>query len=167
MQLSPAVTSSPPSRRRRLILTLASVGGLGYLPLAPGTWGSLAGLPLWALLAPWSLGEQVAAVAALTAFAVWVSQRAEAHYGRHDVQHIVIDEVVGMLTTTLGVPFSLAQLLPAFLLFRLLDAGKPGPIGWIDRHLGGGWGVVLDDTAAGLLGCALLHGVCWLLGGWW
>jgi phosphatidylglycerophosphatase A len=152
---------------QRLVLLGASCGGLGYLPLAPGTWGSLAALPLWWAMASWPWGQQLAAVTLLTALSIWISGRAEALYRSHDVQHIVLDEVAGMLTCALGVPFVGPQIAVAFVAFRVLDAGKPWPICWVDRQVPGGAGVVLDDTLAGLIGCAAMHGAAWLLGGWW
>ena len=99
--------------------------------------------------------------------AIGVSHAAERAYGRHDVGHIVIDEVAGMLVTAIGVPFAWPEVLAAFALFRLLDAVKPPPINWFDAHVPGGLGVVLDDVVAGLIACGLLHGAARLLGGWW
>jgi phosphatidylglycerophosphatase A len=155
------------SCRDRWVLMGTSVLGLGYLPVAPGTWGTLGALPLYWLLSGTSVGIAVAATAALTAAAVALSGRAEAIYGGHDVQHIVIDEVVGLLWAVVAVPWRLPQIVAAFVLFRLLDALKPWPIRVIDRQVGGGLGVVLDDVAAGMVACALLHGARFFWGGWW
>jgi phosphatidylglycerophosphatase A len=163
--LSPLTAHLP--LRQRLILFLSSSGGLGYLPLAPGTWGSLMGLPLWWAMAQWPAGQQAIAVGVLTILAILISGRAEAIYKSHDVQHIVIDEVVGMMTTGLLVPFAWPQVLVGFGLFRLLDAAKPWPICLIDRRMPGGAGVVLDDTLAGFFACGLLHAAHHFLGGWW
>ncbi len=162
-----AVPAAARSSLDQVVLTLSSAFGLGYLPLAPGTWGTLGALVLWwpmaALPTPWFAGATVVA----TLFAILIADRAEAIYGGHDVQLIVIDEVVGLLATVIGVPFRWPQILAAFVIFRLLDAFKPPPICYFDRHVGGGLGVVIDDTVAGLLGCALLHGARFYLGGWW
>jgi phosphatidylglycerophosphatase A len=147
---------------------LATVGGLGYLPLAPGTWGSLAGLPLsWAL----ARCQPVAALAgalAVTAVAVAVAERAEGAFAtRHDASQVVIDEVAGMAWTLLWLPPTWGWSLLGFGLFRLLDATKPGPIGWLDRRVHGGLGVVLDDVAAGALAWALLQAARpWLRFAW-
>ena len=151
----------------RAVLAITSVLGLGSLPLAPGTWGTLAALPLWyglSALPPWPF---VGACAAVTALAIAVSDRAEKIYGGHDVQHIVIDEVAGMLCTVVAVPWRWPQVVVALALFRLLDAAKPWPIRWFDQHVPGGLGVVIDDVVAGGIGCAMLHGAAWLHGGWW
>lgn len=154
----PGASRRPLSVTDRAVLTLTSAFGLGYAPLAPGTFGTLAGLPLWWTMADFTLPTFTAVVAAACAAACWLSGRAEEIYGAHDVQRIVLDEVVGLLCAAIGVPFHPSTALAAFVCFRLLDACKPGPIGWVDARVMGGTGVVLDDVAAGLLTCALLHG---------
>lgn len=150
-----------------LTLACSSGLGLGYMPMTPGTFGTLLALPLWACMAAWSIPIFALTTALLIIFSMWIAGRAEAIYGEHDVGRIVIDEVVGMLVTVVGVPFAWSHVLTAFLLFRVLDIVKPPPIGWFDRKVSGGVGVVLDDVVAGLIGCALLHGARWLHGGWW
>jgi phosphatidylglycerophosphatase A len=147
------------SHQKNMFTWIASAGGLGYLPKAPGTWGTLAGIPLWYLLKDVSLGVYLASLAVLCAVACAVSEKVERMYGLHDVQWIVIDEVVGFLCTVIAVPWGVWQVCVAFAVFRVLDMFKPYPISWIDRHVKGGVGVVMDDVAAGLVGCALLHGV--------
>ncbi len=153
--------------RRRVVLLLSSALGLGYLPRAPGTWGTLAALPIWWLIADlpwWQAGLITVGVAG---GAIWVADAAERLYGAHDVQRIVIDEVAGMLVTAFLVPFRWPEVLVAFVLFRLFDMTKPPPIRQLDQKVQGGFGVVLDDLAAGVLASLLLHGARWLLGGWW
>jgi phosphatidylglycerophosphatase A len=152
---------------RWLILASASWLGLGYLPRAPGTWGTLGAIPLWwamARLAPW----ESAVITALIALAsIWIAHQAERIYGAHDVQHIVIDEVAGMLVAAIGVPFAWPEVVAAFVLFRLFDMVKPGPIRWLDQNVGGGLGVVLDDIAAGAAASGVLWSMRLILGGWW
>lgn len=159
--------STPASALDRAVIGLTSVLGLGYLPWAPGTWGTLAALPLWWALADLSWAPFVALCLAVTAVAIAASHRAEKIYGGHDVQHIVIDEVAGMLWTVVCVPWRWPEVIAAFVLFRILDAGKPWPIRWFDRHVGGGLGVVIDDVVAGIIGCGILHGAARLYGSWW
>jgi phosphatidylglycerophosphatase A len=146
---------------------LASAFGLGYLPKAPGTYGTLGAIPLWYAMAGlpgWAFAlVTVAAIGVATA----IAELAERVYGGHDTQKIVIDEVVGLLATVVGVPFRWPEVLAAFVLFRLLDMWKPQPIRWIDDHVQGGFGVVFDDVAAGVVGCLVLHTARVLLGGWW
>ncbi len=134
--------------RKRLVLALATCGGVGYLPVMPGTWGTLAALPLWWLLAhlgPWGYGLTLAALLALS---IPVAALAQEYLGP-DHPAIVLDEVVGLLIALAGVPLAWRWLIIGFVLFRLLDIWKPFPIKYCER-LPGGWGVVLDDAAAGL-----------------
>ena len=152
-----------------LIVTFFYVGNLTP---APGTWGTLAALPIALLLyrlgGPW-------AVAVLAALAAWIALWAiteETRMGHHDPSHIVVDEAVGMWIALLPVFFGAAHArvgilalwpgwVAAFVLFRLFDIWKPGPVGWADR-LGGPFSVILDDIFAGLLaaiGVALLAGL--------
>ena len=113
-----------------------------------------------------SLASFVLGTLVVCVFAVWVAGRAEALYGSHDVQHIVIDEVAGLLVTVIGVPWRWPQILAAFVVFRVLDSWKPPPIRWFDKHVEGGFGVVIDDIVAGVVGCAMLH-LANKVWGWW
>jgi phosphatidylglycerophosphatase A len=148
---------------RKLILT---GGGLGYLPIAPGTWGSLAPCAVFLLLA-WALGGRaggsavllVAAVMAAVAIlssvgCVALGKFAERTFGRKDSPHCVIDEYAGQAVTLLGLPLAAAGriYLPAaaaFVAFRVMDILKPPPARWMEK-LPFGWGVLLDDVVAGV-----------------
>jgi phosphatidylglycerophosphatase A len=93
----------------------------------------------------------------VTLLGVACAQRADRAWGTEDNQHIVIDEVAGYLVTVIPVDrSSWAPLAVGFVLFRVLDSVKPPPIRWLDEHLPGGWGVVLDDVAAGVMGAGAL-----------
>ena len=152
---------------QRSVLALSSALGLGYLPLAPGTWGSVAAIPLWWAMRSLSTLHFAVMVLAISFVAIVISEAAERIYGRHDVQKIVIDEVAGLLVTAIGVPFRWHEVAVAFVLFRVLDSTEPWPVSTIDRRVKGGLGVVLDDVAAGVVGCGLLHLGRYLYGGWW
>ena len=152
---------------RTSILSLASAFGLGYVPFAPGTFGTLAAIPIWWALSDVSLATFVWVVAGACVGAVLVAHAAESYYRAHDVQHIVIDEVVGLLVTAVGVPFRWHEVVTAFFLFRVLDMTKPPPIRYVDRRVKGGLGVVLDDVLAGALACAIMHLGRVVFGGWW
>lgn len=135
--------------RKRLVLFAATWGGVGYLPVAPGTWGTLAALPLWyalSLLGPWGYGL---GVAALLSLALWAAGPAQEYLGGHDHSAIVIDEVVGLLIALAGAPLTWQAAVAGFFLFRVLDVLKPGPIRWFGQGPGG-LEVVADDVAAGL-----------------
>lgn len=137
---------------------LATGAGVGHLPLAPGTAGSLLGaalcLPLLSLSQPIYLGATIV----LTAMAVWAAGEMAAELGEADPAPVVIDEVVGMLWAAMALPPHLSDVGAVFLLFRLFDIVKPTPIPWLER-LPGGLGIVADDLAAGLLA----RGTWWLL----
>ena len=127
-------------------LLVASVGGVGYIPVAPGTFGSAAGLLVW-----WAVGDaplaQAAAIVALFALGAWSGTVAEHHFGRTDPGQVVIDEVMGMLVTLFLNPVGWAGAIGAFFLFRLFDVAKPYPADRLER-LPGGVGVMADDGMA-------------------
>jgi phosphatidylglycerophosphatase A len=149
---------------RRLALLLASNCGLGYAPVVPGTFGTLAGLPAFWLLAGLSPPEYLLVWALITAVAVWAAGAAGRHYGVVDDRRIVIDELSGYLVTVAFLPWSWLTALLGFLWFRLFDILKPPPANWIDRHCKNGFGVVFDDVAAGLYAAAALRLTMTLLG---
>jgi phosphatidylglycerophosphatase A len=138
---------------RSLIIFLASAAYVGYIPVASGTFGSLVGIPLFwgfdalrAASVPLYLLTYVAAVAA----ACWIAGQADLYLHEHDSHKIVIDEIVGYLAATMFLQPSWTHAACAFLLFRALDVIKPFPADYIDEHLPGGYGVVLDDVVSGI-----------------
>ncbi|HYV56194.1 MAG TPA: phosphatidylglycerophosphatase A [Candidatus Nitrosopolaris sp.] len=138
---------------RALALALATVGGVGYAPLAPGTVGSLAALPLLPALAGLrnrSLPVYAALLLGLVVAAVWAAGRAEIELGGHDDAHIVIDEVAGLIVAGIFLPGTWSAAGIAFLAFRVFDIVKPFPARTIDRRVRGGIGVVGDDLVAGV-----------------
>jgi phosphatidylglycerophosphatase A len=150
----------------RLGLVLATWGGCGYFPGAPGTAGSvaavLAGYVLvhQAGLSPWWLG---ALAAALLWPACWASDVAADHFSREDPPQVVVDEVAGQWIVLSAVaPDNWLHWLAAFVLFRLLDIFKPYPIRRLER-LPKGIGVVADDVGAGLCGMIILVVLRWVL----
>jgi phosphatidylglycerophosphatase A len=150
---------------RRLILALATWGGVGFLPGLPGTWGTLAALPLWYFLAqtgPWGYGL---GTAALMLLGLAVAGPAQLYLGRTDHPAIVIDEVAGLLLTLAWVPPTWAHAALGFLLFRFLDILKPPPIRWFQEGGQGGLEVMADDVAAGVIGRLLIELVIIFWGG--
>jgi phosphatidylglycerophosphatase A len=147
------------------VLGLATLGPVGMRMPAPGTWGSAAGV-LFFFLCFTQLGyfEYVIICAALAYLAVGICGQAEIQMGSHDPSEVIFDEFVAMpvcfygwrmISGTQPLPF-LGLLLAGFLLFRFFDIRKPFLINSLQR-LPGGWGIVLDDTAAALATCATLH----------
>ena len=151
--------------RERLILLLATGLGTGKLPLAPGTFGSLLGLALVWSVSGWPAGLLVCFILGFSALAVWVAHEAERIIGGRDPGSIVIDEMAGILIAGAGLPFSFLQAVAVFVLFRVFDIIKPFPVGWLDRRLKGGIGIVLDDLAAGILANLVIRVGTWLLTG--
>jgi phosphatidylglycerophosphatase A len=136
---------------------LATAGGAGYAPIAPGTFGSMVGVALFVPLSGFHPLLFALTTATLLALGTWAADCAEHFFGKKDDGRIVIDEVVGQLLAlspllffaNLGDTHSLALLGAGFLLFRLFDIWKPGPVAWAERRFAGGAGVMLDDVAAG------------------
>ncbi|MGQ9688838.1 MAG: phosphatidylglycerophosphatase A family protein [Desulfobaccales bacterium] len=138
------------------ILALATWGGAGYLPAAPGTWGAAAALPLWWLLAQVGhLGYGLAFAGFLT-ISVAVAGPAQRLLGQVDHPAIVIDEVAGLLLALAGIPPHWVWGLTGFALFRAFDILKPWPIRWLSQGEGG-LEVVLDDVAAGIMARLVLE----------
>ena len=131
--------------------------GLGLSKYAPGTVGSLLGLPLFLLLQPLGIFGMLIAIAVLFGFGVWCCEVCSKNLEVHDHPGIVWDEVVGMLITLLFAPLSWLSLLLGFLLFRFFDVLKPWPIGWVDARVSGGLGIMLDDVLAGIFALAALQ----------
>jgi len=142
---------------RRFILFLSSNAGLGYAPVAPGTFGTLAGIPAFYLLSGFPPLLYLATWVGLLFLSFWAAGKAGRIYGVVDDGRIVIDELVGYLVTVAFLPFSLEAAILGFFLFRLFDIAKPPPASWFDRRLKNGYGVVLDDVAAGVYGAIALR----------
>ena len=136
---------------------LASAGFLGYAPVAPGTFGTLAGIPLFLVLCLLPFWGYLAVLSIFVALAVLISYRAEEVFGGKDDGRIVIDEVAGYLVTMAGIRPGVTVIIVGFLLFRAFDIIKPWPVRFVDRKCPGGLGVVLDDVAAGLYSLAVLY----------
>jgi Phosphatidylglycerophosphatase A and related proteins len=133
----------------KIIKVLATGFGSGLSPVAPGTLGTLVGIPVCLLCLPLIWPLRFLVVLALSALAIFISGHAEIIYQKKDDQRIVIDEIVGFQVTMLPVAITGWHLLVAFVLFRIFDIWKPFPIRNL-QELPGGWGVVIDDVAAGL-----------------
>ena len=136
---------------------LATGFSAGRIPRAPGTFGSLLGIPAAWGLAQIGAGATVAIVVAVIACAVWVAGEAERLLGRKDAACIVIDEFAGILTSLAGMPATLFNLGAGFVAFRAFDILKPFPARYLDARVPGGWGIVLDDVVAGIYSNLLLR----------
>ncbi len=145
---------------QKLFLTF---GGAGLSPKAPGTVGTLASLPVGlGVLYYFGIETLFMLTFTITIIGIFEINKYEQTTGFHDQQHIVIDEAAGMwlslmiaFSTAITVTYPYAEILAiilSFAAFRLFDIWKPSTIGWIDRELKGGLGVMLDDVLAGIAG---------------
>lgn len=146
------MSTSPDMARRVLrnpVHLLAFGFGSGLAPKAPGTFGTLAAVPLYLLLVQLPLPLYLLAVVLAFAIGIWLCDRTARDLGVHDHGGIVWDEFVGLWLTMVAAPAGWWWILAGFLLFRLFDVVKPFPISWLDRHIKGGLGIMLDDALAG------------------
>jgi phosphatidylglycerophosphatase A len=136
---------------RHPAVLLATWFGVGFLPRAPGTWGSLVALPL-AWVIDWRFGPTGILIAALLVFGLgwWAAAIVARAGGVHDPGAVVVDEVAGQCLVLAAAPRDLLLYILGFLLFRAADIVKPWPASWADRAIHGGLGIMLDDVFAAL-----------------
>lgn len=146
---------------KRLSYRLATGFGLGHVPFIPGTAASLAVLPAFWLPISWPAHLLITLL--IIVFGAIAAHYTAADIQARDPQVVVVDEIAGMLVAMTALP-NWKYLLCAFVLFRLLDISKPAFIGWADRELHGGIGIMLDDVLAGIMACLLCHGLVYLTG---
>lgn len=139
------------------VLFLAFGFGSGLAKKAPGTFGTLAAVPLYlALVQVQNLFVYSVVTLLVILVGVWICGQAAEKLGEHDFGGIVWDEIAGLLVTMWLVPFTWQAVALGFILFRLFDIVKPWPIRWIDRQVHGGLGIMLDDVLAGVFAGGLL-----------
>jgi phosphatidylglycerophosphatase A len=148
---------------RNPIHFLAFGFGSGLSPKAPGTMGTLVALPIWYAAAQLPLFGYLLVTLVVIAVGPWLCGRTSRDLGVHDHGGIVWDEIAGFLVTMVLVPVSLWTALLGFALFRFFDIIKPWPIGWLDRHIHGGTGIMVDDLVAGLYAALCIQTILW----WW
>lgn len=145
-----------------LVKLLATACGAGYSPIAPGTCGTAVTVPLVWALSSLPMWQWALVCVAITSLGIAVAHRADQLWDTHDSGRIVIDEVAGysitMLLVDRGHP---APLVVGFIVFRILDIFKPPPVRWLDQNLPGGWGVVLDDALAGVIGAVIMYALAY------
>ena len=129
--------------------------GSGLAPKAPGTFGTIAAIPLYLLLVQLPLTAYVAVVVLACLLGIWICHQTSKDMGVHDHKAIVWDEFAGFWITMIAAPAGWLWILIGFVLFRFFDVIKPWPISWLDKHVHGGLGIMIDDILAGLfsLGC--------------
>ncbi len=141
------------------VLFLAFGFGSGLVKKAPGTCGTVAAIPVYWLLAQTSDWFYSAITIFATLIGIRICEQAANLLGEHDFNGIVWDEIAGYLITMWVVPLSFLNLLLGFVLFRFFDILKPFPIRWIDKHVHGGLGIMLDDVLAGFFAGGILWAI--------
>lgn len=129
---------------------------VGLVPVAPGTFGTLAAVPLFWLISGLPIYIYLLITLVVIGVAVWAATVTERIYGRRDPGQIVADEVAGYLVTMILIPPTAINIVAGFFLFRLFDIVKPPPVRSLEK-LPRGWGVVIDDVAAGAYACVCMH----------
>ena len=157
MNLPPGFKSSSP------VHWLAFGLGSGLAPKAPGTAGTVAALPLYLLIAHLPVLVYAAVVLIALLAGVWLCGRTAADLGVHDHGGIVWDEFVGLWIALFMVPLGWFWIVMGFVLFRLFDILKPWPIRWVDKRMGGGWGIMLDDVLAGIMAALCIQAILVLI----
>jgi phosphatidylglycerophosphatase A len=138
------------SFKQKTIIFLATGGWIGFSPVAPGTFGSLAALPICLLMSSMAVGSASIVVVGLIGFSTWVVHAAEKLEARKDPSQVVLDEICGMAIALFALPFTPFFIMGGFALFRVFDILKPFPIRWVDRRVPGGLGIMMDDIIAGI-----------------
>lgn len=152
------MNKAPASIWRNPVHFLAFGLGSGASPWAPGTMGTLAAIIPYFWFAQLNLPLYLLMLLITTLIGIWLCDRTSKDLGVHDHGGIVWDEFVGFWITMLAAPAGLIWVVIGFVLFRLFDILKPWPIRWVDKHVHGGFGIMLDDILAGVLafGCLQL-----------
>lgn len=143
--------------RAILAKLIATSFGAGYSPIAPGSCGTAVTVPLVWALADLPTWQFVTVTIGVTLIGILAAHHADRAWNTHDCQKIVIDETAGYMVTMIPVDrHHWGPLLAGFIAFRFFDIVKPPPVRWLDENLPGGWGVVLDDIAAGVMGAIVM-----------
>jgi phosphatidylglycerophosphatase A len=140
-----------------MLMNIATLFGVGRISKAPGTWGSLATLPLCYFLLKLGPFIYMGATLAIAILAIAAAEHFERQSQQHDSKEIVIDETAGMLVTMTWLPLTWQSFVVGFMVFRFFDILKPFPISYFDKKVPGGFGVVADDLVAGILGNVVLQ----------
>jgi len=156
-QARPQFTLSDP------VQFLALGFGSGLAPKAPGTFGTLAAIPVYYLMSSLSLSLYAALTLFMALAGIYICGYCAKAVNTHDHPAIVWDEFVGFFITMFMVPFSLINVVLGFVLFRFFDIVKPWPISYFDRHVKGGFGIMIDDVIAGLMALICLQGIIYFL----
>ncbi len=153
-------------RSNHFMVSLATVWKVGLAPKAPGTWGSLFGIPVGLAMQWGAFGRLYLAGIYWVMFlllSLWIIHHAEKVLNTHDDSRIVLDEVVGQAFVVAFLPMDVIHVVAAFVAFRVFDIWKPGPVGWVDKNLPGAYGTLLDDVVAAFISLPVVILAAYLL----
>lgn len=154
---------TPPSVWTNPLHFIAFGFGSGAMPFAPGTWGTVAAIPLYLAIRHLSLSHYLIILTIAILAGIWLCDKVAKEVGVHDHPGIVWDEIVGYGVTMIAAPQGWQWIILGFLLFRLFDIWKPWPIKWLDRRAPGGFGIVIDDLLAAIYAWVVLQAVAFFL----
>jgi len=137
--------------------------GSGAMPFAPGTFGTLIAIPFYLAIRSLPLMAYIILVALIVIGSMWLCERVSREINVHDHQGMCLDEIVGYLVTMTGAPHGTIWIILGFILFRIFDIWKPWPIDYIDKHISGGFGIILDDVLAGIFSIIFLKLLSWII----
>ena len=149
---------------RRAAVALATAGGVGFTPVAPGTAGAAVGVVIYLMVSGWSIQAQLALLLAIVVIGVWASTETERHLNVEDPGQVVIDEVAGQFVTLIATGASGLGVAIGFGLFRFFDIVKPPPVRQCEAWHGG-TGIMADDVMAGIYGHLALRTLLWAIPG--
>lgn len=138
------------SFKEKAVVFLATGFGLGFIPLIPGTFGTLPGIALCYFLVQVPVAAAAGLIICIIAVAIWIAGAAEKSLGQKDPGKIVIDEIAGLTVALFGFPFDTFHVVAGFIAFRIFDVWKPFPLRNLEKRFSGGTGVVIDDVGAGI-----------------
>jgi phosphatidylglycerophosphatase A len=137
--------------------------GVGTIPFAPGTFGTLLAIPFYLLMRPLSPVHYLILTLVIICASIWICSVATRDIGVQDHQGMCLDEVVGFLVTMFYAPIGWQWILLGFVLFRIFDIWKPWPIRLADNKIHGGFGIIFDDVLAGIFSCACIQLLAFVL----
>lgn len=137
--------------------------GSGLSPKAPGTMGTIVAIPVFIVYSQLTLINYFILLLLLTIISIYIAGESAKLLGVHDHGGIVIDEICGYLLTMMLAPVTWQAIILGFVLFRIFDIFKPWPIKYLDQHISGGVGIVVDDLMAGIYALLSLELILWLV----
>lgn len=143
--------------RAQITEAIATAGYVGYIPFAPGTFGAAIGCLIYLAVPYIPVAMIFIGLAGFIAFSVWIAGEAEKILNSKDPGCVIIDEIAGMMVTFFALPRSVYIGIAGFVIFRFFDILKPFPIKWMEKKFSGGFGVVIDDVAAGVISNIVLR----------